>query len=90
MNDTRVICCFYSISFSVKLNDESGLGHSLERAPLHTILGNSPERAPLQTMDRQRIRLLQQRRRCTHLSKQVGRHANSVVVKVIHLNDVSS
>ena len=59
-------------------------------APLHTILGHSPERAPLQTMDRQRVRLLQQRRRCTHQSKQVGRHANCVAVKVMRLNDVSS
>ena len=33
---------------------------------------------------------LQQRRRCMHQSKQVGRRANCVVVKVIRLNDVSS
>ena len=44
----------------------------------------------LQTMDRQRVRLLQQRRRCTHQSKQVGRHANCVAVKVMRLNYVSS
>ena len=29
----------------MKLNDASGFGHSLERAPLHTILGHSPQRA---------------------------------------------